>query len=179
MNQQKKCSLKKHSEIDAIIYCQECNIYMCNKCFNLHSELFENHNKYELGKGNLNTQLCQEEGHRAELKFYCKNHNKLCCAICISKIKGEDYGQHTDCDVCLIEKISDEKINKLKDNIKYLEDISLIIEDSMNELKKIIIKIDKIKEELKIQVSKIFTKIRSALNEREDQLLLEIDNKFN
>ena len=25
----------------------------------------------------------------------------------------------------------------------------------------------------------MFTKIRSALNEREDQLLLEIDNKFN
>ena len=49
----------------------------------------------------------------------------------------------------------------------------------MNELKKIIIKIDERKEELKNQVSKMFTKIRSALNEREDQLLLEIDNKFN
>ena len=179
MNQQKKCSLKKHSEIDAIIYCQECNIYMCNKCLNYHSELFENHNKYELGKENINTYFCKEESHRAELKFYCKNHNKLCCTACISKIKGEDYGQHTDYVVCLIQKISDEKINKLKDNIKYLEDISLIIEDSMNELKKIIIKIDERKEELKIQVSKIFTKIRSALNEREDQLLLEIDNKFN
>ncbi len=179
MNQQKKCSLKKHSEIDAIFYCQECNIYMCNKCLNHHSELFENHNKFELGKENINTYFCKEQNHRAELKFYCKNHNKLCCTACISKIKGEDYGQHTDCDVCLIQKISDEKINKLKDNIKYLEDISLIIEDSMNELKKIIIKIDERKEELKIQVSKIFTKIRSALNEREDQLLLEIDNKFN
>ena len=179
MNQQKKCLLKKHSEIDAIFYCQECNIYMCNKCLNYHSELFENHNKYELGKENINTYFCKEESHRAELKFYCKNHNKLCCTACISRIKGEDYGQHTDCEVCLIEKISDEKINKLKDNIKYLEDISLIIEDSMNELKKIIIKTDERKEELKIQVSKIFTKIRSALNEREDQLLLEIDNKFN
>ena len=34
------------------------------------------------------------------------------------------------------------------------------------------------KEELKMEVSKIFTKIRSALNNREDELLLEIDNKF-
>ena len=179
MNQQKKCSLKKHSEIDAIIYCQECNIYMCNKCLNYHSELFENHNKYELGKENINTYFCKEESHRAELKFYCKNHNKLCCTACISKIKGEDYGQHTDCEVCLIQKISDEKINKLKDNLKYLEDISLNIDNSIHELKKITDKIDENKEKLKNQVSKMFTKIRSALNEREDQLLLEIDNKFN
>lgn len=26
------CSKKLHEKIDAIIYCQECDIYMCNKC---------------------------------------------------------------------------------------------------------------------------------------------------
>ena len=179
MEIQKNCSLKKHNEIDAIIYCQECNIYMCNKCSNFHTELFENHNIFELGKGNINTSFCKEENHRAELKFYCKNYNKLCCVACISKIKGEGYGQHTDCEVCIIEKIADEKVNNLKNNIKYLEDISLIINDSMEELKKFIISIDENKEELKMKVSKIFTKLRSAINEREDQLLLEIDDKFN
>ena len=79
MENPKKCSLKKHFQIDAIIYCEECNIYMCNKCSNHHSELFENHNKYELEKGDINTSFCKEKNHRAELKFYCKNHNKLCC----------------------------------------------------------------------------------------------------
>ena len=39
----KKCSSKKHSEIDAINYCQECKFFLCNKCPNLHSELHENH----------------------------------------------------------------------------------------------------------------------------------------
>ena len=160
-------------------YCQECNIYMCNKCASYHSELFENHNKYELNKETIITSLCKEKNHRDELKFFCKNHNKLCCSICISKIKGDGYGQHTDCDVCLIEKIADEKKNKLNENIKYLENISLTIEKSMEELKKIIEKIDEDKDNLKLKVSKIFTKLRNAINSREDEILADIDKKYN
>ena len=179
MNDQKKCSLKKHNEINAIFYCEQCNIYMCNKCNNHHSELHENHNKYEIGKENIGINLCRENGHKSEIKFYCKNHNKLCCGICITKIKGDGYGQHTDCEVYTMEKIADEKKNNLKDNIKYLEDISLNIDNIINEFKKIIIKIDENKEELKIKISKIFTKLRNAINNREDELLLDIDNKFN
>ena len=42
----------KHSEIDAINYCQECKIYICHKCKNLHLELFENqnHHLYDIDK---------------------------------------------------------------------------------------------------------------------------------
>ena len=43
-------------------------------------------------------------------------------------------------------------------------------------------KINNKKEELKLKIQKIFTNIRSKLNDREDQLLLEVDkqldNKF-
>ena len=60
-----------------------------------------------------------------------------------------------------------------------MKDYSNTIEASLNELKKIFEKMEQSKEELKIKTSKIFTKIRSALNEREDEILLEIDNKFN
>ena len=35
------------------------------------------------------------------------------------------------------------------------------------------------KENLKLKIQKIFTKIRNSLNEREDKLQLEIDEKFN
>ena len=35
------------------------------------------------------------------------------------------------------------------------------------------------KEELKLNIQKIFTKIRNELNEREDELLLEVDQKYN
>ena len=40
-------------------------------------------------------------------------------------------------------------------------------------------KIDKSKEELKRNIQKIFTKLRNALNDREDELLLEVDNRYN
>ena len=40
-------------------------------------------------------------------------------------------------------------------------------------------KINESKEELKLKIQKIFTKIRNSLNEREDELLLEVDNQYN
>ena len=39
-------------------------------------------------------------------------------------------------------------------------------------------KINNKKEELKLYVQKIFTKLRTALNEREDELLLSIDKNL-
>ena len=44
----KKCSSKKHEENKAVCFCSNCRIYMCNKCENLHSELFQNHNQFKL-----------------------------------------------------------------------------------------------------------------------------------
>ena len=36
----KKCSLEKYAaDIDAIVCCQKCNKYYCNKCLNHHSEI--------------------------------------------------------------------------------------------------------------------------------------------
>ncbi len=105
-------------------------------------------------------------------------HNQLCCAACLSKIKDKINGQHTNCNVCSIEEIENEKKSKLKENIKYLEDCSTKIENSINKLKILFEETNKNKEELKIKVSKIFTQIRNVINDREDKILLEIDNKF-
>ena len=181
MEKHKKCSAKKHVESYAISYCVECQLYMCNKCSNHHSEFYEDHHKYELekDKNEIFTGLCKEEKHKIELEYYCQNHNILCCAACISKIKGKGNGQHTDCNVCYIEDIEKEKKNELKENMKYLEDFSNNIDNLINELKKIYEKINENKEEIKMNISKIFTNIRNAINEREDELLLNIDNKFN
>ena len=112
----KKCSNKNHLDINAINYCIECNVYLCNKCSNYHSDLFGNHHKYALDKNidEIFTGICKEPNHRNELQFYCKQHNKLCCVSCISKIKGKGNGQHTDCNVCFIEDIKDDIKSKLK-----------------------------------------------------------------
>ena len=181
-NQVSKCSLKKHAELNAISFCQECKLYMCNKCLNLHTELFEskNHKTVKLNKETkeLFTGLCPEEKHKEELEYYCKTHNKLCCSSCLSVVKSKGNGQHKDCSVCNIEEIKEEKKNKLKDNIKYLEDSSKTLNISIKKLKEIYEKLNKEKEELKLRIQKIFTKIKNAINEREDEILLSVDNKY-
>ena len=32
-----------HKESNAISFCEQCKIFMCNKCLNYHKELFEFH----------------------------------------------------------------------------------------------------------------------------------------
>ena len=154
---------------------------MCSKCDNIHLKLCPNHCPYNLNKdlNEIFTGICQEEGHLNQLEYFCKTHNKLCCVACISKIKGRGNGQHTDCSVCYLDEIEDEKKNNLKNNIKCLEDLSNSLKESINELKKLFETIENSKEILKINVQKIFTKLRNNLNSREDDILLEIDNKYN
>ena len=180
MENQKNCSNKKHSELIAINYCPECKIYLCNKCSNNHSDLLENHLIYNLEKYTEETftDICSEPEHKDKLLFYCKDHNKFCCAACLSKIKVKGNGEHFNCKVCLIEEIKDEKKNKLNENIKYLEDFSEKIDNLINQLKALFKKINESKEELKLKISNLFTKIRNTINEREDELLLELENIF-
>ena len=177
----KKCFFEEHKEVLAIFYCQNCNLFMCNKCEeNFHSKYFKNHRSYKIDKDNQDifTGYCQENNHLEALKFFCKNHNKLCCSSCICKIKNEIYGQHTDCDVCYINDIKEEKKAKLRENIKQLQDLSNNMNESINKIKKLYEIINKKKEDLKIKVQGIFTKIRNILNKREDEILIEIDKKY-
>ena len=180
-NRIEKCSLKSHKNFNAIIHCQNCRVYLCENCSIFHSELFEDHKIMNLNidKTKIFTGICKEKKHNDELEYFCKDHNILCCAACISKIKSKGNGNHKDCQICNIEEIKEEKKNKLKENIIYLEELSKTLEQSIKELKDIFEKIETNKENIKLNIQKIFTKIRTTLNEREDQLLLEVDNKFN
>ena len=174
-----KCSLEEHEKIDAISYCQECKIKMCNKCSIIHSGLLKKHHQYKLDKNSKDifTGFCKEENHLEILEFFCKDHNKLCCSSCIVKIIKEGKGQHTNCNVCIIEDIKQEKINKLDDNIKCLKDLSNSLQ--IKNIKSFFEKIKERKEKIKKDIQSIFTKIRSVLNEREDKLLLKVDEIYN
>ena len=178
-----KCSLAEHNDIDAIYFCDICKIYMCYKCNKFHSELFKKHNPKRCREIKETEEifigLCLEENHLVDLQYFCKSHNKLCCAKCITKIKSKENGQHTNCDICLIESIENEKKLKLKKNIIFLENYSLNLNQVVEGIKQISEKISEYKEELKTNIQKIFTKLRNALNNREDELLLEVDKKYN
>ena len=180
-NKTKKCSLIEHKEITAIIFCIECKIYMCNKCETFHSKLFPSHDTFNSDKdiNEIFTGFCNEKGHPNKLEYYCKNHNQLYCAACIAKIKNEENGKHKDCDVCIIDEIKEEKKNKIDENLKYLKELSNTLQKSIDELKTIFEKINENKEKIKLEIQSVFTKIRNELNNREDKLLLEVDEKFN
>ena len=177
-----KCSSKLHKNDKATSYCQDCRIYMCEKCQKMHLEYYT-HNQININENenqkDIFTGICKEENHINYLDFYCKTHNKLCCLACISKINKKGYGQHKDCDICIIEDIKEEKRLKFKENIKEFENLSNTVNISINQLKKTFEEINNKKEEMKIKIQKIFTKFRNELNNREDELLLMIDNKFN
>jgi hypothetical protein len=57
----------------------------------MHFQLFKNHLQIVLVKDKdkesyeLFTGLCDE--HIIELKYFCNNHNSLCCSECLVKIK--------------------------------------------------------------------------------------------
>ena len=100
--QNHKCSFNNHKNIDAIKYCQECNIYLCNKCENIHLGFFKNHHILLLNQDidELFTGYCKEKNHPNLLNYFCKDHNDLCCPCCIAKIKTRENGKHFDCNVC-------------------------------------------------------------------------------
>ena len=174
-----KCSSSKHAEVDAISFCPDCNKYFCNKCLKYHDDI-ENHKAINLNqKDEIFVDKCKEENHNDKLEFYCKDHNILCCGLCTSKFKEEGYGQHSDCNISYIKDIKDEKRNKLKENINNLEELNNKIDESINKLKEIFKQINKNKDDLKLKVQGIFTKLRSALNDKEDKLLLDIDEYYN
>ena len=99
--------------------------------------------------------------------------------LCIAKLNEKGDGQHKDCEICNIEDIIDEKKKVLKDNIKLLEELEITFNEKMNELKAIFQKIVKDKEELKLDIQNIFTKIRNAINNREEELFIYLDGLFN
>ena len=144
MNIDEICNSKNHEKTKAIEYCQECRLYLCNKCLINHKELYDHHllNLNEEDNADIFTGICKEKNHTCSLDYFCRDHNKLCCALCIVRHAKIGTGQHTNCNTCIVEDIFEEKKNKLNDNIKLLENMSKDIELSLNELKKLFDKID-------------------------------------
>ena len=175
-----KCSSSEHKEIEAIIFCKEFKIYLCNKCEKHHSEINKDHHHYKLDKNfrEIFSGFCKEEKHINELIYFCKTHNTLCCAECITKLKAKNNGNHSNCEICLIKDIEKEKKSKLKENIKTLESLSNNLQQIIDEFKKTYEEINNRSEELKMKIQKIFTNIRNEINKREDELLLEVDKKI-
>ena len=179
-NNKPKCSSIDHPKIDAVFFCQICKVYLCNKCENFHSKIVKGHLTINLlnEKNDIFIGLCQEKSHMNKLEYYCKTHNVLCCALCITKIKDEEKGQHKDCIISLLKDIKSEKEEKYKKDFNKLTEISKSLDPMINKFKKINEEINIKKEQIKDDIQKIFIKIRTALNNREDELLEEVEKTY-
>ena len=78
-----------------------------------------------------------------------------------------------------MENIKEEKKNKLKENIIYLENLQSKLGESLEKMKNIFENIEKDRNNIKLEIQNIFTKLRNVLNNREDELLLLVDSIFN
>ena len=151
---------------------------MCERC-NEHHKEFYIHQILEIKDFEESfTGICKEENHNNTLDYYCKTHNQLCCDSCIIKFQKNGKGLHSKCEIYQIEEVKDQMKDNLNQNIKLLEELSISLDKSINELKDIFEKINENKEEIKIKIQKIFTKLRNELNNREDELINKVDKKF-
>ena len=174
----KNCSSKKHEKLKATNFCQDCRLYMCEKCTEHHKEFYAHQILDIKVLEESFTGICKEANHLNSLDYYCKTHKQLCCDSCIIKFKKNGKGIHSECEVFPIEEVKDQMKKNLNQNINSLEELSVSLEKSINELKNIFEKINENKEEIKIKIQKIFTKLRNELNNREDELINKVDAKF-
>ena len=181
MSENKKmCSFKDHKEIESVCYCQECKIYMCNNCTEYHKGLFEGHNLINNNeKKEIVDEYCQHENHFQKLGYFCRNHNELCCAACIAKIKNNGDGEHSDCDICILKEIKTEKKSILEENMKYIAEITSNIDKSLEEIKELIEFVTNKKDVLRQKIEEEFNELRNEINKREETLISELENIYN
>ena len=180
----KNCSSKEHQNEPSISFCQKCEIYMCSKCDQIHTNLCPNHKIINIQKSSFFpenfTIFCSvEKHHQIQLDYFCKTHNQLCCAACIAKIKDKENGQHKDCEVCSINDIKEEKKNFLDKNLLFLENLEKNFEKKYEEIKDIYNTILQAKKEVENYIKKIFSEIKENVNKREQELINEVNNQFN
>ena len=176
-----KCYYNEHSEQNAINYCFRCKKFLCETCSTDHYSVNPNHNLFSVDK-DLNlyfTGFCTEANHPNKLEYYCNTHNHLICAACLCKLNEKGDGQHTGCNACYIDDIKEEKKSELIDNIKILKKFSLNMKKMIKDIINIIERINPIKENIILNIQNIFNDFRMELDEREQELLNEVENIYN
>ena len=157
---------------------------MCKKCESLHSQLFGNHKGDLISINHVDNHiffgLCKEKHHSLlPLEYFCKNHNKLCCAACVGKVDTKVIAMHKKCVICHINEIKKEKKNNLKECYQYLGNISKTIDSKIKHIKNLYSEKINIPEKLKNNIKNSFSLIRNILDKKEGELNFLIDKEFN
>ncbi|XP_045190190.2 transcription intermediary factor 1-alpha-like [Mercenaria mercenaria] len=164
--------------IEAFGYCVDCEDYLCNVCFKSHGKnKASRHHKLltydEISTENvsqLKTSTCTEicTVHKKEyVKFFCPEHKVLGCNDCMT------LGHRT----CVIQYIPD-KCKGISDSLEYKTTVSKLAQE-LEEINSHIVKVnvkDGIAESMHAQCIKELNNFQAQLNERIDQLRIQIQN---
>ena len=120
-----------------------------------------------------------EEHTKSNANSYCQECKIYMCAKCITNLEDKENGHHKDCDISPINEFERNKKEKLDNNIKTLENLYNSLEKTIKEINETFEKISESKEDLKLIIQKEFTKLRNELNNREDELFIEVDELYN
>lgn len=160
----KKCSYHK---IDIDVYCIQCKLMMCLKCFDHHKVIpvFSSHERDKNSIVNLSipSKLCRIHD-EALLKYYCSTCNDPICSLCKSTLHD---GHNLIC-------IRDYFLKK-KDDIK-----SKFIRSTFP-LEQIYNRIDETNSKLKRKMKKQVTHLRDRIHsvfQNLKEILIEIDNSI-
>ena len=145
----KKCSLKKHEEIDAASYCTKCEKFMCKKCDQFHSEFFDSkHDSFLIKSNNFET---------------IKEINEIDPILMEENIKYLSEFSNDLKELNNKLKIKLEKIDKIKDDLQ--KNIQNIFTKIRNEL-------NKIEDEYLMEIEKRYEKINLNKKIKENEILL-------
>ncbi|XP_053390551.1 uncharacterized protein LOC128553429 [Mercenaria mercenaria] len=164
--------------IEAYGYCIDCEDYLCNVCFKSHgkNKASRHHTLLtydEISTENvsqLKTSTCTDicTVHKKEsVKFFCSKHKVLGCNDCMT------LGHRT----CVIQYIPD-KCKGISDSLEYKTTVSYLAQE-LEEINSHIVKVnvkDGIAESMHDQCIKEINNFQTQLNERIDQLRIQIQN---
>lgn len=143
----KFCNTKHEEKIFSVIFCKNCNLFLCEECLNQHKQNNKNHEFIGLNKLKIN---------------FCNFHNKKLtqfCFDCDEEICKKCFDFHKEHKTKKIEKIVENK--NLKNFNNFLEKIENCIKNKYQILKENIIDLQNMKindEESKEQLNKIIQK---------------------
>ncbi|XP_067659730.1 protein PML-like [Haliotis asinina] len=159
----------------AVCWCQECEEFLCEYCQNLHNRfkatrrhVVETFTDTTLGSMYLES-ICKLHN-RYPLEYFDKSCNSLICAKC-------RLGEHADHDVADLNEAADAakgRIEELEKNVSayrishqaYLESINKAINDTK-----------KTGSDLKETIRHTFHSLRTKLDQREKELIIELENQ--
>ena len=132
------CNYDNHNEEKrSILYCFQCNKYICESCLNNIHNKFGQLNHSTIKQKIINEYYCKEPGHEEYiLDHYCLKCNNYLCPKCKC--------QHSDSDIFSFDN-QENRINDIKNKIKKCEEIINIEENYLKKyIKRIQDKIDRL-----------------------------------